>query len=137
MKNKITNNETITTQAGTIVFIANITDCVLDSAGNYCIRYEQDDMACEAPVDKDVYFKILNMLQLSDDPVEHPNHYANTARVECIDVMEDIFGKDSVKSFCLCNAFKYIFRCEHKENKLQDIKKAQWYLNKYIEMEEK
>ena len=40
------------------------------------------------------------------DPVNKPEHYANT-KVECIDAMIELYGVEAVKSFCLCNAFKY------------------------------
>lgn len=49
--------------------------------------------------------------------------------------MQEALGVDAVKNFCMANAFKYIYRCRRK-NKLEDIKKAAWYLNKFIELEE-
>ena len=64
--------------------------------------------------------------------VEHPNHYA-TGKFECIDVMMEVFGIEYVKAFCICNAFKYIYRCNRK-NGNEDIEKAKWYLNKYLEI---
>lgn len=64
------------------------------------------------------------------DNVNHPSHY--TGRYECIDVMQDVFGNEATDNFCLCNAFKYIWRAR-KKNGLEDVKKAVWYLNKYIE----
>lgn len=73
----------------------------------------------------------------SDEPtdnVNHPSHY--TGRYECIDVMQDVFGDEATNDFCLCNAFKYIWRAR-KKNGLEDVKKAVWYLNKYIEEAEK
>ena len=48
------------------------------------------------------------------DNVNHPAHY-NVGGIECVDVMENVFGRDAVMNFCLCNAFKYMFRCEHKQ----------------------
>lgn len=66
--------------------------------------------------------------------VEHPPHY-ESGKFECIDVMEETQGVEAVQNFCLCNAFKYLYRHRHK-NGLEDVKKAQWYLNKYIELEE-
>ena len=45
------------------------------------------------------------------------------------------FGKETVEDFCLCNAFKYVWRTR-KKNGLEDCKKARWYLNKYVEMVE-
>lgn len=69
-----------------------------------------------------------------NDNVNHPSHY-ETAGIECIDAMEITQGKEAVKNFCICNAFKYLWRHKRK-NKLEDIKKAVWYLNKLIELED-
>lgn len=68
------------------------------------------------------------------DMVNNPPHYAS-GKYECIEVMEDALGKEAVMNFCICNAFKYIFR-HKKKNGIEDIQKAKWYLNKYIELEE-
>lgn len=68
------------------------------------------------------------------DNVNHPSHY-ETGKFECIDVMLETQGKEAVQDFCVCNAFKYLYRHGNK-NGLEDIKKAIWYLNKYVELEE-
>jgi hypothetical protein len=68
------------------------------------------------------------------DVVNHPAHY-ETGKFECIDVMLEAQGKEAVLNFCICNAFKYLYRFRRK-NGLEDVKKANWYLNKYIELEE-
>lgn len=70
-----------------------------------------------------------------EDNINHPKHY-ETDKIECIDAMEMTQGRGAVMSFCLCNAFKYLWRHERK-NGLEDIKKARWYLDKYIELAEK
>lgn len=70
-----------------------------------------------------------------NDNVNHPSHY-ETGKYQCIDVIEETQGTEAVKDFCICNAFKYIYRHRHK-NGLEDVKKAAWYLNKYIELSEK
>lgn len=67
-----------------------------------------------------------------EDIVNHPPHY-ETGKFECIDVMIETQGIESVMSYCVCNALKYIYRHKRK-NGLEDIKKAVWYLNKYIEL---
>lgn len=41
------------------------------------------------------------------DMVNSPKHYANS-KVECIDAMEQVFGKDAVMTFALLNCFKYL-----------------------------
>lgn len=66
------------------------------------------------------------------EEINHPDRYAG-GKFECIDVMVDVFGADAVKHFCILNAFKYVWRAE-KKNGIEDIKKAVWYLNKYIEL---
>lgn len=42
---------------------------------------------------------------------------------------------NDLQSHCLCNAFKYLWRCKKKhETPIEDIKKAVWYLDKYLEL---
>ena len=65
------------------------------------------------------------------DNVNHPNHYQG--KNECIDVMVAMFGLEAVKHFCMCNAYKYRFRAD-KKNGAEDIKKAEWYETKLIEL---
>lgn len=68
------------------------------------------------------------------DPVNRPAHYTSGG-IECIDAMQAAFGAEVVKGFCLCNAFKYLWRHRNK-NGVEDLKKARWYLNRLIrEME--
>lgn len=66
------------------------------------------------------------------DPVNRPEHYANT-KVECIDAMEEVFGIEAVKHFCLCNAFKYHWRAKDK-NGAEDLEKADWYMRRFKEL---
>jgi hypothetical protein len=47
--------------------------------------------------------------------------------------MRAAFGVETIAGFCVANAFKYIFRHTSK-GKNTDIKKAIWYLNKYLEL---
>lgn len=56
--------------------------------------------------------------------VNHPKHYnAHPSGVECIDIVEHL-------TFNLGNAVKYVFRSDHKGNRLEDVKKAVWYLRR-------
>ena len=59
--------------------------------------------------------------------VDHPVHY-NTGKMEVIDIIED-WKLD----FHCGNAVKYIGRHKHKGNPKQDIEKAIWYLQRYLE----
>ena len=67
------------------------------------------------------------------DNVNHPSHYEASTSIECIEAMELMFDFYDVQQFCLCNAFKYIWRHKHK-NGLEDLDKAQWYINHAIKL---
>ena len=67
--------------------------------------------------------------------VKQPTHYTQGA-IECWDAMEAAFGKEAVQWFCLCNAFKYVWRCRYK-NGNEDIHKAMVYLDHYLKLEGK
>ena len=63
--------------------------------------------------------------------IEHPSHY-NAGAIEVIDAIED-WGL----GFHLGNVVKYVARAEHKGNVIEDLKKAQWYLARFIEKAER
>ena len=69
--------------------------------------------------------------------VNHPQHYQSAKGLEVIDVI-DAFTSDltGVKAFDTGNILKYICRWRAK-NGLEDLKKAQWYLNHLINTIEK
>jgi hypothetical protein len=61
------------------------------------------------------------------DNVNKPPHYtAHPSGVECIQITEHM-------NFCLGNALKYIWRAGLKQNEVEDLKKAVWYINREIE----
>ena len=68
------------------------------------------------------------------DVVERPQHYTSTS-IECIDAMMETQGVEATKQFCICNAFKYLWR-HNAKNGDEDIKKASWYLNKAVSLME-
>jgi hypothetical protein len=62
-----------------------------------------------------------------EDKVNHPSHYkSHPSGIECIQVTEHL-------NFCLGNAIKYIWRADDKENDIEDLRKAVWYVNREIE----
>lgn len=78
--------------------------------------------------------KFENIKKSADvDMVNRPPHYNRDGAMECIEEMELIFGKEAVKHFCLCNAWKYRYRAADKNGE-EDIKKSDWYLRKYKEL---
>lgn len=66
--------------------------------------------------------------EVEDDVVNHPSHYTDT-KIEVMDYIED-----KGFNFALGNAVKYISRAGKKDkNKtIQDLEKAEWYLNREI-----
>lgn len=65
------------------------------------------------------------------DVVNHPRHYtSNPNGVECIDVVEHM-------PFCVGNAIKYLWRADLKENALEDLRKARWYVDREIARRER
>lgn len=55
------------------------------------------------------------------DPVNHPTHYTR-GHVECITVTSQL-------DFCIGNTVKYVWRFRDKNNLVQDLRKAAWYLD--------
>ena len=60
------------------------------------------------------------------DPVNHPFHYT-TGGIETIDFIEA-----KQLNYNLGNVVKYITRADHKGDRLQDLQKAKWYLEREI-----
>lgn len=68
----------------------------------------------------------MNVTRNTTDMVNHPPHYtAHASGIECIQITEHM-------GFCLGNAVKYIWRADLKQNAIEDLKKAQWYLQREI-----
>ena len=60
------------------------------------------------------------------DPVYLPKHYtSHPSGVECIEITRHM-------NFCLGNATKYIWRAGLKDNAVEDLQKAIWYLEQEI-----
>lgn len=98
----------------------------------------QEVVAAEAPVQPKEYYRTLNakaaaayaeaytLEPVQNDPVNHPPHY-KAGGIETIDFIEA-----KQLGYHLGNVVKYISRAQHKGG-MQDLLKAQWYLNRAIE----
>ena len=69
------------------------------------------------------------------DMVNSPPHY-NNGDIECIDAIKESMTPEAFKGYLKGNIQKYIWRYENKKGG-EDLKKAQWYLNKLIKTLEK
>lgn len=60
------------------------------------------------------------------DNVNHPKHYtSHPSGIECIEVSRYL-------SFSLGSAYKYLFRRENKNDLLENLRKADWYLREEL-----
>ena len=72
-----------------------------------------------------------------EDVVNHPKHYKAVNGLEAIDVIEAFTAKlKGIQATDTGNILKYMLRWREK-NGLEDLKKAQWYLNHLISKVEK
>ena len=66
-----------------------------------------------------------------NDPVNKPKHYtSHPSGIECIQITEHM-------GFCLGNAVKYIWRADLKNDAIEDLEKARWYIEREIAMRKK
>lgn len=73
----------------------------------------------------------LQQRQKDSDPVNNPAHYnGHPSGVECITITEHM-------GFNLGNAVKYIWRADLKNDAIEDLKKAEWYIRREIQKREK
>lgn len=73
---------------------------------------------------------------LHGEQVDHPDHYGGEDNpYETIKVLRAWMTDDELRGFCLGNAMKYLSRAGKKGDRLEDMKKAQWYLNYIIQQE--
>lgn len=68
----------------------------------------------------------VEMFEPAPDSVNHPAHY-KVGGIETIDFIEA-----KKLNYNIGNVVKYLTRAEHKGNKLEDLRKAQWYLTREI-----
>jgi hypothetical protein len=66
-----------------------------------------------------------------EDVVTNPSHYTK-GKIQVLDFIED-----QKLDFHESQVLKYVVRARHKGNELQDLKKAQFYLNRKIAILEK
>lgn len=70
-----------------------------------------------------------------NDKINSPSHYTSGG-IEAIDYIKAKLGTDGCIAYCLGNVIKYVSRAGKKDiqKELEDLKKAQWYLNKTVSL---
>lgn len=60
------------------------------------------------------------------DKIDHPLHYnRHPSGIECIDIVEYF-------TFNIGNSIKYLWRAGEKGDRIEDLKKARWYIDREI-----
>lgn len=97
--------------------------------GNCLDRPDEDILNC---IGNDI-----EVIHDENDPVNHPAHYT-AGGIECIDAIAAALTcqKDPMSAWLTGQVLKYLWRWPMK-NGLEDLKKAQFYLNRLIEKEKK
>lgn len=83
----------------------------------------------------DVYATKINSLpeDAKIDMVNNPQHY-KTGKIECIDCISAVVSMyDGEQAYDVGQIVKYLYRAPTKQNFMQDLRKAQWYLNRLID----
>ena len=97
---------------------------------------ELEERKLEATTDSIDYKPYIDMAMQEahahEDMVNSPSHYTY-GKVECIEAIQESMSAEAFKGYCKGAALKYLWRYERKDKSLEDLKKAQWYLNKLIE----
>jgi len=71
---------------------------------------------------------------IKPDTVNHPPHYTDGG-IECIEAIEAALSNEEFRGYCKGNCLKYIWREKHKGG-TESLKKAQWYLDRLIALDE-
>lgn len=117
-----------------------------------CVNYDESDVTCEScilnkvqnhnscfkPVKKEQKTVMQTTTNYDDAQVNHPSHYQQDGRLECLDELLLMFGKDDVITWCRLTAYKYYYRCGNKsgESAEKDRAKAMFYLNYVKKLQE-
>lgn len=65
-------------------------------------------------------------------PVERPDHY-NTGSIEAIEAIRASMDSEQYFGYLKGNVMKYLWRYDYKEKPVEDLRKADWYLNRLID----
>lgn len=83
---------------------------------------------------EDVFKEVEEDKKQEHDPVNSPAHYTQGG-IETLDILRAKMNTEQFKGFLRGNVIKYITRYEDK-NGVEDLKKAEFYLQKLIKVEE-
>jgi predicted transcriptional regulator len=121
---------------GTVLKSENTIDGVyLYSLVNYDGYAENIKPAQKPKLDKIMPERLENAVKFIREKVNSPTQYTNGS-IECIDAMKSMLSIEEYVGFLRGNVFKYQWRYKEK-NGVEDLRKAQWYMNKLHKIEER
>lgn len=71
-------------------------------------------------------------MQKTGNNVEHPGHY-NKGGIECIEACKASMSEEAFRGALKFNVLKYVWRYEDKNDPLEDLEKAEFYLKRLIQ----
>jgi len=77
--------------------------------------------------------ELFDNIEDVEDYVNSPLHYGQ-GTIECIKYIEDFLSKDEYTGYLRGNIAKYLHRWRYK-NGVEDLKKAQWYLEALVQQQ--
>ena len=103
-----------------------------------CPRCNNESLSFEDsknnPLDNPYCFECGDSIKDFDkDQAINPDHYKDS-EIECIDAIESMLSREEFTGFLRASHFQYMWRYKNK-NGVEDLKKADWYLNKLIHHE--
>lgn len=66
--------------------------------------------------------------------IDQPLHYTSSENVECIEAIQAALGNQAFIDYCRGNAMKYLWRARLKDSLANNVRKAQYYLAKILEV---
>lgn len=115
-------------------WFAPVGEDVFSSASPDVISFgECKDGVCPVPWAKDPVFTIEGPPVVAPDEVNHPPHYTDGGGIECIEAIEAQLTVEEYRGYLKGNIAKYVWRERHK-GEVQSLKKAQWYLDRLVQL---
>lgn len=74
---------------------------------------------------------------IEKDQVNQPSHYQLNSNRQVIDILAETLTPEELRGFVLGNVLKYVTRSAYKGKELEDLSKAAWYLNWYVNFKTK
>lgn len=96
------------------------------------LQKEFPALKADEDVETTVFDNDACMDKSGSNPVESPTHY-NAGSIECIDAIKESMSEREFLGYLKGNVMKYVWRYDYKGKAKEDLKKADWYLNRLID----